>query len=50
MDPKPFITSKEFPSFDEKILYGLLKRDDLQIEEIIAWDYLIEWALNKLPI
>src|SRR4051794_18762807 len=33
-NPQPFINSKEFPLIDKDILYGLLKRDDLQIEEI----------------
>src|SRR2546421_3135613 len=48
-DPQPFITSKTFPSLDKDILYGLLKRDDLQIEEIVAWDNLIKWGIEQTP-
>ncbi|GBB98700.1 hypothetical protein RclHR1_00330027 [Rhizophagus clarus] len=46
-DPKPLITSKDFPSLDKDILYGLLKRDDLRIEEIDAWDYLLKWGIEQ---
>ncbi|GBB98703.1 hypothetical protein RclHR1_00330030 [Rhizophagus clarus] len=48
-DPKPLITSKDFPSLDKDILYGLLKRDDLRIEEIDAWDYLLKWGIEQTP-
>jgi hypothetical protein len=48
-DPQPLNTSKEFPSLDKDILYDLLKRDDLNIEEIIAWDYLIKWGIEQTP-
>src|SRR3989337_3284894 len=41
-DPQPFITSKDFPSLDKDILYGLLKRDDFQVEEAVIWDHLIK--------
>src|ERR1044072_5042025 len=44
-DPQPLITSKEFPSLDKDILYSLLKRDDLHIEETVAWDCLIKWGI-----
>ncbi|RIA83932.1 hypothetical protein C1645_742700 [Glomus cerebriforme] len=44
---QPFITSKEFPSLDKDILYGLLKRDDLQIEEVVVWDCLIKWGIEQ---
>src|SRR5581483_7959741 len=46
-DPKPLINSKEFTSLDKDILYSLLKRDDLQIEEIVAWDSLIRWGIAQ---
>ncbi|RIA83940.1 hypothetical protein C1645_742705 [Glomus cerebriforme] len=48
-DPQPFITSKEFLLLDKNILYGLLKRDDLQIEEVVAWNYLIKWGIQQIP-
>jgi hypothetical protein len=46
-DPKPFITSKKFPSLDKDILYGLLKRDDFPVEEGIIWDCLIKWGIEQ---
>ncbi len=49
VDPQPLITSKDFPSLDKDILYGLLKRNDLQIEEVVAWDYLIKWGIEQTP-
>jgi hypothetical protein len=47
LDPQPFITSKAFLSLDKDILYDLLKRNDLQIEEIVVWDYLIKWGIKQ---
>ncbi|CAB4399568.1 unnamed protein product [Rhizophagus irregularis] len=41
--------SKEILSFDEDILYELLKRDDFLIEEAIVWDYLIKWGIEQTP-
>ncbi|CAI2171607.1 16834_t:CDS:2 [Funneliformis geosporum] len=49
-DPSPFITSRDFLSLDKDILYVLLKRDDLQIEEIVLWDNLIEWGIKQTPV
>ncbi|CAB4399506.1 unnamed protein product [Rhizophagus irregularis] len=35
---------------DKNILFGLLKRDDLQVEEeIVAWDCLIRWGIEQTP-
>ncbi|CAG8448182.1 4512_t:CDS:2 [Funneliformis mosseae] len=48
-DPLPFFTSNEFPSLEKDILHSLLKRDDLQIEESVAWDHLIKWGVNQTP-
>jgi len=48
-DPQQFITSKDFPSLDKDILYGLLKRDDFQVEEVVIWDYLIKWGIEQTP-
>ncbi|UZO14584.1 uncharacterized protein OCT59_006040 [Rhizophagus irregularis] len=48
-DPEPFIFSTTFPSLDRDILFGLLKRNDLQIEEIAIWDCLIKWGIEQTP-
>ena len=31
------------------IPYEIFKRDDLQIEEIVAWEYLIKWGIEQTP-
>src|SRR5205085_9909756 len=48
-DPKPFIASENFLSLDKDILYDLFKRNDLQIEEVAAWDCLIKWGIKQTP-
>jgi hypothetical protein len=48
-DPRSFFTSNDFNSLDKGILYDLLKRDDMQIDEIIVWDSLIKWGIEKTP-
>ncbi|RGB29515.1 hypothetical protein C1646_672400 [Rhizophagus diaphanus] len=48
-NPQPFIASKEFPSLDKDILYNLFKRDELNIKEIVVWDYLIKWGIQQTP-
>ncbi|CAI2188005.1 19095_t:CDS:2 [Funneliformis geosporum] len=48
-NPQPFIASNHFLSLDKDILIGLLKRDDLQVEEIDAWDCLIQWGIKQIP-
>ncbi|GBB98691.1 hypothetical protein RclHR1_00330018 [Rhizophagus clarus] len=48
-NPRPLITSKDFITLDEDILYDLLKRDDLKIEEIDAWENLIKWGMQHTP-
>ncbi|PKC59137.1 hypothetical protein RhiirA1_469897 [Rhizophagus irregularis] len=44
-----FIISNEFLSLDKDILYKILERDELQIKEIIVWDYLIKWGIEQTP-
>jgi hypothetical protein len=48
-DPQPFFTSNKFPSLNRDILYDLLERNDLQIEEIIVWNSLIKWGIEQTP-
>jgi hypothetical protein len=47
-DPQLF-TTKNLSSLDKDVLYSLLKRDSLQIEEIVAWDFLIKWGISHTP-
>jgi hypothetical protein len=46
---RSFITTKDFLSLDKNIFYELLQRDDLQIKEDDAWDYLIKWGIERTP-
>ncbi|CAB4399532.1 unnamed protein product [Rhizophagus irregularis] len=48
-NPQPFITSESFLSLDKDILYILLKREDMQIDEIIIWECLIKWGIEQTP-
>ncbi|GBB98676.1 hypothetical protein RclHR1_00330003 [Rhizophagus clarus] len=48
-DPRPFFTSKNFPLLDKEILYGLLKRDDMLIDEVVVWECLIKWGIEQTP-
>ncbi|CAB4410355.1 unnamed protein product [Rhizophagus irregularis] len=47
--PLPFLFSNNFVSLDTEILRELLKRDDLQVEEITVWDSLIKWGIKRTP-
>ncbi|RIA81293.1 TLD-domain-containing protein [Glomus cerebriforme] len=38
----------KFFELDENIMIQLLKRDDLEMEEIDIWNYLIKWGLYKI--
>jgi hypothetical protein len=48
-DPLSFFTSNNFLLLNENILYSLLQRNDLQIEEIVVWDSLIKWGIIQTP-
>jgi len=39
---KPFFNSSNFLTLEESILLELLKREDLQIDEIKLWNYLLK--------
>ncbi|PKK66011.1 hypothetical protein RhiirC2_785349 [Rhizophagus irregularis] len=47
-DPKIIFDSKEFLNFEDYILVALLNQENLQIEEIELWDYLIKWGIVQL--
>ncbi|RHZ86043.1 hypothetical protein Glove_55g61 [Diversispora epigaea] len=51
--PNLIFESDNFTSLQETALVSILKRDDLQIEEIKIWDYVIRWGISQnltLPI
>jgi hypothetical protein len=47
--PQILITSDNFLSLDKDIFYDLLEREDLLINEIVAWDHLIKWGIEQTP-
>ncbi len=49
MDSQPLFTSEKFPSLHKDVLFGLLKRNDLHVEEIDAWNCLIKWGIEQTP-
>ncbi|CAB4483353.1 unnamed protein product [Rhizophagus irregularis] len=46
-NPKFIFKSKEFLNMEEEHLIQILKRDELKLEEIEIWDYLIEWGIEN---
>ena len=47
VNPPPLITWNDFSSPDKDVLFELLERDDLLVEEIDVWDGLIKWVFNR---
>jgi hypothetical protein len=48
-NPLPIFFSKTFPSIHKEILFDLLKRDNLELEEVAIWDCLIKWGIEQTP-
>ncbi|RHZ78095.1 hypothetical protein Glove_168g29 [Diversispora epigaea] len=51
--PSLIFDAEDFASLQESALISLLKRDDLQLEEVIIWEYILKWGIaqnSTLPI
>ncbi|RHZ76514.1 hypothetical protein Glove_196g45 [Diversispora epigaea] len=51
--PSLIFDAEDFTSLQESALVSLLKRDDLQLEEVIIWEYIIKWGISQnstLPV
>ncbi|RHZ88266.1 hypothetical protein Glove_24g54 [Diversispora epigaea] len=51
--PNLIFDADDFISLQESALVSLLKRDDLQLEEVVIWEYLIKWGIaqnSTLPV
>lgn len=48
-NPSSVFGTTAFSAIDESVLITILKRDDLQMDEIDLWDYLIQWAIARTP-
>ncbi|RHZ89489.1 hypothetical protein Glove_13g62 [Diversispora epigaea] len=47
--PSLIFDSSDFESLPVSVLVSLLKRDDLQMEEVKIWEYVIKWGISKNP-
>ncbi|RIB24381.1 hypothetical protein C2G38_2242039 [Gigaspora rosea] len=47
--PTKIFDSEEFTSLQENALVSLIKRDDLQMEELKVWNYVIKWGVAQNP-
>ncbi|RIB11138.1 hypothetical protein C2G38_131260 [Gigaspora rosea] len=47
--PNKIFDSEDFTSLQENALVSLIKRDDLQMEEIKIWKYIIKWGIAQIP-
>ncbi|CAI2173737.1 19211_t:CDS:2 [Funneliformis geosporum] len=48
-DPEPFLRSN-YSSLNGSVIFGLLKSEDLLIEEIELWNYLIRWGIIQTEL
>ncbi|CAG8500609.1 17617_t:CDS:2 [Acaulospora colombiana] len=48
-NPKPLFDSENFPSLDKDIFLQLIKRDELNFEEVDIWEHLIKWGIYQTP-
>ncbi|RIB09183.1 hypothetical protein C2G38_289750 [Gigaspora rosea] len=47
--PSQIFDSDYFTSLPEKALVSIIERDDLQMEEIKIWNYVIKWGIAQNP-
>ncbi|RHZ45812.1 hypothetical protein Glove_648g3 [Diversispora epigaea] len=47
--PNLIFESEDFTSLQETTLVSILGRDDLKVEEIKIWDYVIKWGIAQNP-
>ncbi|RHZ83791.1 hypothetical protein Glove_87g174 [Diversispora epigaea] len=47
--PNLIFESEDFTSLQETALVSILARDDLKVEEIKIWDYVIKWGIAQNP-
>ena len=46
--PEKVFKSPDFISISEKTLISLIKRDDLQMNEVEVWEHVLKWSLKKI--
>ncbi|CAG8839135.1 4774_t:CDS:1, partial [Cetraspora pellucida] len=48
MDPNVLFVLEDFPTVDKDILVRIIKRDDLNTQEINIWNHLVKWGTVHL--
>ncbi|RIB10559.1 hypothetical protein C2G38_178546 [Gigaspora rosea] len=48
-NPNKVFESEDFTSLQENALISLIERDDLQMEEVKIWNYIIKWGIAQNP-
>src|SRR5205085_133811 len=46
-NPAFFLKSNDFTMIEKSIFISILERDDLKLEEIDVWDYVIKWGIGQ---
>ncbi|RIB16903.1 hypothetical protein C2G38_2246739 [Gigaspora rosea] len=49
INPEKVLDSEDFVSIPENALISLIERDDLKMDEIKIWNYIIKWGIAKNP-
>ena len=47
--PEKIFKSLDFTSFPERPLISLIRRDDLQMDEVEIWEHVLKWGLAQNP-
>ncbi|PKY43692.1 hypothetical protein RhiirA4_457747 [Rhizophagus irregularis] len=47
--PELFFESQDFISMDKSTLISIIKRDELELEEIEIWNNIIKWGISQEP-
>ncbi|RHZ76266.1 hypothetical protein Glove_199g153 [Diversispora epigaea] len=45
--PNLIFDAEDFTSLHESALVSLLERDDLQLEEVVIWEYVVKWGISQ---
>ncbi|CAI2181194.1 9071_t:CDS:2 [Funneliformis geosporum] len=45
-NPELIFGTMEFTKLEESMLIAILERDDLQLDEVDLWDYVIQWGID----
>jgi hypothetical protein len=48
-EPKKVFNSKDFNSISEKCLISLIQRDNIRMDDIKVWEYVLKWGIAQNP-